>query len=87
MWSDSQPHRPIFLEARTDLWWLCMEPALCPLIRLLIAQAPCVAFHLHTQHRALQPPELVEQRENDIKEYDMCRVRVEAYLPPSLQNV
>jgi hypothetical protein len=44
-----------------------------------------MAFHIHQQHWASPPPELVEQRENHIKMYDIRRMWVEAHLPPSLQ--
>ncbi len=50
-------------------------------------KAPIMAFHIHQQHWASPPPELVEQRENHIKMYDIRRMWVEAHLPSSLQYI
>jgi hypothetical protein len=48
-----------------------------------------MAFHLHQQHRAIPPSELVKQLEDDIEVYNICRMRVEGHgrPPPALQNV
>ena len=86
MRSDSQPHRPEFPGARTDFRCLFPAPVFSVLVCPLVQQAPCVALHLHQQQRAEPPPKLIKQGEDDIEVYNVCRLRMEARLSPSLQD-